>query len=196
MNEKLGKKTDYLMFDWVQFMSKEYFGVIDAITECYRKLLEIGKCKEVFQRVDGNQCELLRAKLKQEFLNAKINILLRYSRYLNSGAPKLTISIDVELAPDPRKYTNSGQEMPTEKEIIVKELLLKHEFVTNNLNIQKCNICLECHMEKDVMMKQDSFTCKKCKDRKAPNHFIKNNIWYEIEDDGSFRMDSNGKKIP
>ena len=161
VNEKLGKRADYLMFDWVQFMSKEYFGVIDAINECYRKMLEIGKCKEVFQRVDGNQCELLRAKLKQEFLNAKKNILLRYSRNVNSGALRLTISIDVELAPDPRKYTNSGQEMPTEKEIIVKEQLLKHEFVTNNLNIQKCNICLECHMEKDVMMKQDNYTCKK-----------------------------------
>jgi hypothetical protein len=54
-------------------------------------------------------------------------------------------------------------------------------------------------MEKDVMIKQDSFTCKKCKDRNDPNHFIKNNmhpLWYEIEDDGFFRMDSNGKKIP
>jgi hypothetical protein len=70
---------------------------------------------------------------------------------VNSGAPKLTISINVALAPDPRKYTNSGQEMPTEKEIIVKEPLLEHEFVTNNLNIQKCNICLECHMKKDVI---------------------------------------------
>jgi hypothetical protein len=90
-------------------------------------MLEIGKCKEVFQRVDGNQCELLRAKLKQEFFNAKKNILLRYSRYVKSGAPKLTISINVELAPDPRKYTNSGQEMPTEKEIIVKEQLLEQK---------------------------------------------------------------------
>ena len=137
--------------------------------------------------------------MKQEFVNVKKNILLQYSHYVTSGAPKLTISIDVELAPDPRKYTNSGQEMPTEKEIIVKEQLLEHEFVTNNLNIQKCNICVKCHMERDVMMKQDSFTCKKCKDRNDPNHFIKNNmhpLWYEIEDDGSFQMDSNGKKIP
>ncbi len=54
VNEKLGKRADYLMFDWVQFMSKEYFGVIDAINECYRKMLEIGKCKEGFQRVDEN----------------------------------------------------------------------------------------------------------------------------------------------
>jgi hypothetical protein len=54
-------------------------------------------------------------------------------------------------------------------------------------------------MEKDVVMKQDSYTCKKCKDRNDSNHFIKNNkhpIWYEIEDDGSFQMDSIGKKIP
>jgi hypothetical protein len=48
VNEKLGKRADYLMFDWVQFMSREYFGVIDAINECYSKMLEIGKCKEVF----------------------------------------------------------------------------------------------------------------------------------------------------
>jgi hypothetical protein len=37
VNNKLGKKADYIMFDWVQFMSKEYFSVIDAINECYRK---------------------------------------------------------------------------------------------------------------------------------------------------------------
>ncbi len=71
VNEKLGKRADYLMFDWVQFMTKQTFGVIDAINECYREMLEIGKCKEGFQCVDGNQCELLRAKLKQGFLNAK-----------------------------------------------------------------------------------------------------------------------------
>ncbi len=118
---------------------------------------------------------------------------------MNSGAPKLTISINDEIALDPRKYTNSGQERPTERGIIVREQLLEHKFVTNNLNIQKCNICLECHIEKDVIMKQDSYTCKKCKDRNDPNHFIKNNmhpLWFEIEEDGSFQMDSNGKKIP
>ncbi len=53
--------------------------------------------------------------------------------------------------------------MPAEREIIVKEQLLEHKLLTNNLNIQKCNICLECHMEKDVMMKQDSYTCKNAK---------------------------------
>jgi hypothetical protein len=51
---------------------------------------------------------------------------------VNSGAPKLTISIDDEIAPDPRKYTNSGQERPTGREIIVREQLLEHKFVSNN----------------------------------------------------------------
>jgi hypothetical protein len=118
---------------------------------------------------------------------------------VNSGAPKLTISIDVELALYPRKYTNSGQERPMERENIVREQLLEHKFVTHNLNIQKCNTCLECHIEKDVIIKQDSYTCKKCKDRNDPNHFIKYNMhpfWYEIEEDGLFRTNSNGKKIP
>jgi hypothetical protein len=62
MNNKLGKRADYIQFDWVEFMSKEYFGVIEAINECNKKILEIGKSKEVFRRVVGNQCELLRAK--------------------------------------------------------------------------------------------------------------------------------------
>ncbi len=53
MNEKLGKRADYLMFDWLQFMSNEYFGVMDAINECYRKMLEIGKCKEDFNMLMG-----------------------------------------------------------------------------------------------------------------------------------------------
>jgi hypothetical protein len=59
VNNKLGKRTDNIKFNWVEFMSKEYFGVIEAINECYKKMIEIGKCKEVFRRVDGNQCELL-----------------------------------------------------------------------------------------------------------------------------------------
>ncbi len=42
VNHKLGKKAFNIKFDWVEFMSNKYFGVIDAINECYRKMLEIG----------------------------------------------------------------------------------------------------------------------------------------------------------
>jgi hypothetical protein len=48
VNEKLGKRADYLMFNWVEFMSKEYFGVTDTINECYRKMLEIENARRFF----------------------------------------------------------------------------------------------------------------------------------------------------
>ncbi len=48
VNNKLDKSANYIQFDWVEFMSKEYFGVVEAVNECYKKMLEIGKCKEVF----------------------------------------------------------------------------------------------------------------------------------------------------
>ncbi len=50
INHKLGKRADYIKFNWVEFMSKEYFAVIKAINECYRKMLEIGKCCWVRRR--------------------------------------------------------------------------------------------------------------------------------------------------
>jgi hypothetical protein len=47
----------------------------------------------------------------------------------------LDISIDVEILPDPRKYANSNKPIPSQREILVKEQILEHEFITNNLNI-------------------------------------------------------------
>ncbi len=37
MNNMLGKRNDYIKFDWVEFMSKEYFDVIEAINEQNKK---------------------------------------------------------------------------------------------------------------------------------------------------------------
>ncbi len=45
---QLKSNANYTRFDWVEFMSTEYFRVIDAINDCYKKMLEIGKCPEVF----------------------------------------------------------------------------------------------------------------------------------------------------
>jgi len=45
---QLNKDANYIRFTWVEFMSKDYFKVIDAINDCYKKMLEIGKCTEVF----------------------------------------------------------------------------------------------------------------------------------------------------
>jgi len=82
LNNKLEKSANYMQFDWVDFMSKEYFDVVEAINDCYKKMLEIGKCKEVFGRVDGNQCELLMAKSKKDFCQEKHTVALQLLRGL------------------------------------------------------------------------------------------------------------------
>ena len=56
---KLNSETNYIQFDWVEFMSKDYFQVIDSINDCYKKMLEIGKCKEVFRPENGGLPDIL-----------------------------------------------------------------------------------------------------------------------------------------
>jgi hypothetical protein len=57
VNNKLGKRADYIKFDWVEFMLKEYFGVIDAIDECYKKcwkLVNARRCFDVSMGISVN----------------------------------------------------------------------------------------------------------------------------------------------
>jgi hypothetical protein len=89
--------------------------------------------------------------------------------------------------------------MPTEREILVKEQILEQEFITNNLDIVKCNVCLECHIEKNVLPHQESYTCNKCHKRKDPDYLMNNNlhpVWFEANKDGSTKMDSSGGEKP
>jgi hypothetical protein len=139
----------------------------------------------------------LTAKSKAEFIKAKKHTLAVQLICRNTGAPRLTIFIDVEIAPDPRKYANSKKPMPTEREIFVKEKILEQEFVTNNLNIVKCNVILECHIEKNVLSNQESYTCNKCLKRKDHDYFMNNNphpVRFEVNKDGSTKMNSSVEK--
>jgi hypothetical protein len=40
--------ANYIRFNWDEFMSTDYFRVFIAINDCYKKMLEIGQCMEVF----------------------------------------------------------------------------------------------------------------------------------------------------
>jgi hypothetical protein len=40
---QLNSDANYIKFDWVEFMITDYFRVIDAINDSYKKMLEIGK---------------------------------------------------------------------------------------------------------------------------------------------------------
>jgi hypothetical protein len=76
---QLNTDASYIRFTWVEFMSKDYFRVIDAINDCYKKMLEIGKCTEVFRPAGGEQPDILMAKSKKEFMREKENISRCYN---------------------------------------------------------------------------------------------------------------------
>ncbi len=59
---QLNTDAIYIRFSWVEFMSTDYFKVIDAINDCYQKMLKIGKCMEVFWPGCGCWSDILTAK--------------------------------------------------------------------------------------------------------------------------------------
>ena len=130
------------------------------------------------------------------------------------------------------------RECPPKRDILVMEEILEHKFITNNLNIVKCNVCLECHMQSTIISPSDKdiytckkclkrkdlnivkcnvclechmqstiispsdkdiYTCKKCLKRKDNDYYLRNNlhpVWFEVNEDGSYKLDEAGKKIP
>jgi hypothetical protein len=52
-------------------MSKDYFQVINAINDCYKKMLEIGKCNKVFRPDHGGLPDILTAKSRIFFMAKK-----------------------------------------------------------------------------------------------------------------------------
>jgi hypothetical protein len=73
---QLNSESNYFTFDWAEFMSKDYFQVIDSINKCYKKMLEIGKCNKVFRPDHGGLPDILTAKSRNDFFMAKKNKLL------------------------------------------------------------------------------------------------------------------------
>ncbi len=122
--------------------SDEYIKAIDKINECYRKMLMIGKCNEVFRPSNEKVLDLLSAKTSNKFKLAKENIQWWFKRFLKSGAAKLNIIIPTELVSNPKNYIDKCN-LPTKRSILAKEEILQHEFYTNNINVIKCEICLE-----------------------------------------------------
>ena len=192
MNSPVG----YLRLLWAKSNSNEYTNAIEVINDCYRKMLMIGKSKEVFR---DKVPDLLKAKTYQDFTLAKDSIERRYDRYLKSGGIKLKIQIPIELFPHPTKYTHIAS-LPTQRSILVREEILHHKFQMKNLNVVKCEICLELHMvDGQVLQTRKPYSCQKCHKRKDPMYFLKNNlhpVWYEVSDDGYLVRDKDGNKVP
>lgn len=200
ISNHLNSRVCYLSIAWTRPNSNEYTKAIEVINDCYRKMLMIGKSKEVFRLPNNKIPHLLSAKTYSEFILAKNNIERRYRRYLKSGGVKLNIRVTTELVPNPKNYTNQNS-LPTNRSILVKEKILHHEFYMKNLNILKCELCLEVHIVDDGQPQQtrQQYSCHKCRIRKDPKYFLRNNlhpVWYEVSDNGDFIRDEDGNKVP
>ncbi len=103
MTANLNSRVCYVKIPWLNPNSDEYTKTIEVIHDCYRKMLMIGKSKEMFCLPDNKVPDLLSAKTNREFILAKNNIERRYKRFLKSGAVKLNIRIPTELVPNPKK---------------------------------------------------------------------------------------------
>jgi hypothetical protein len=89
--------------------------------------------------------------------------------------------------------------MPSQRIILVKEQILEHKFITKNQNIVKCNVCLECHIQNNVLPDQESYTCKKCHKRKDNDYNLNNNlhlVCFEVNENGSHKLDEVWGKNP
>ena len=141
---------------------------IEVINDCYKKMLMIGKSKEVFRLPNNKIPHLLSAKTYSEFTLAKDNIERRYKRYLKLGGVKLNIKIPTELVPNPKNYTKKTS-LPTQRSVLVREEILHHEYHMKNLNVLKCEICLELHIvDGQVQQTRKPYSCQKCHNRKDP----------------------------
>ena len=120
ISDHLNSRVCYISIAWTKPNSNEYTKAIDVINDCYRKMLMIGKSKEVFRLPNNKIPDLLSARTYSEFILAKNNIERRYKRYLKSGGVKLKIRVTTELVPNPKNYTNQNN-LPTNRSILVKE---------------------------------------------------------------------------
>jgi hypothetical protein len=115
------------------------------------------------------------------------------------GGIKLKIRIPTELVPHPTKYTHIAS-LSTQQSVLVKEEILNHKFQMKNLNVVKCEICMELHMmDGQVQQTRKPYSCQICHKRKDPMYFLKNNlhpVWYEVSDDGELVRDKDGNKVP
>jgi hypothetical protein len=82
----------------------------------------------------------------------------------------------------------------------MKEEILWHEFYTNNINVIKCEICLELKiLDKQVKQTKEPHPFQKCQNKKDPMYFLRNNlhpVWHEVSNSGEFIRDKDGNKVP
>ena len=198
--DHLDSKANYPEFEWTALGSEEYWKAVADINNCYRQMLQIGKSEEVFGKNRTDVVTMLTAKTKTEFDKIKKNIQTRYNSHKKAKKGMLkNFVVDTELIPNPRKYKNCPDKIPTHREILVEEQILTFEQYCAQLNISLCSVCRECKIEQKPEIRDPNYVCSTCKRRNDPDYFLRRNmhpVWYMLDDDGNQVKDANGKRIP
>jgi hypothetical protein len=53
-------------------------------------------------------------------------------------------------------------------------------------------------MQSNISPDKEIYTCKKCCKRKDNDYYLRNNlhpVWFQVNEDGSYKLDEAGKKI-
>ena len=200
-NEYMNAKMPYPQFAWAEKGSDDYFHAIDTVNDRYRKMLAIGKATKVFRDAQNGLCTMLSAKTKPQFQQAARNVNLSYTRYTKD--PLTNFRVHTELLPDPRKYQfehlRGHASRQTNRQIHVKEQILRFEHYLANLNVLECKECKECSIEEKPAANESDYRCSSCRKRKDPNFFLDNNlhpVWYPVDSKGNYVKDRHGRKIP
>jgi len=198
--DDLDRVQPYPDFAWTELGSSEYRQAIVDINKAYRRMLRIGKAKEVFRESKKGLDYLLSTKTKDELYNELRNIRERFNRHRRSGKAMLdNFNVHTEIIPDGVRYGgDKNLKQPTKREVLLKEGILNFEQYQSSLNVFKCSVCLECQIDSAPPV-YHRYVCNTCKRRNDPDFYIDNNlhpVWYLKDDAGEFVIDENGKPIP
>ena len=185
------------LFPWIH-NKDEYNKAATTLNTCYRKLCEIGER----HLLSEGEIDMMTVTTEAKFMEKAREINLKYKRSVKPSVKKIRLP---SVAGVPDKVPMWDEDVPSEREVKQNETTLDFEHKMCGYGIRTCTLCRE---NKDVFVKSENdyekpFKCPSgsfCYKRnyETPNYYLAKNmqpIWYEREDDGSFKLDHDGGKV-
>ena len=191
------ERSPRCVFPWTQTVD-EYDEAATTVNICYRKLCEIGQ----IQKLSEGKIDMLTVMDQRHFNRKKAEIYKLHKRAITASKNSVRLPSVVGV---PDRVPLSGKRVPSVREVKQSEETLVFEHKMMCYQIRTCERCRE---NKDVFVKSENelltpyrcpsntFCCMRNND--TPNFFLEKNlhpVWYEREEDGSMKLDTEGKKI-
>ena len=185
---------------------KDYNKAKRQVNELYLKSLQLGEVDKFYEK----KIHLQRSKTTFMKVEKEFRRFLANRQKSDSIMLKIANSVDIQFMDNPG-HGVVGRSKETYRSRRTKEEIIKFEFKMRTLQVTTCRVCRENKLAfpKGVIPKDKPKTrrnslgnhvCDRCKRNKSEesNKYLKENlhpIWYERDDSGNFKYDSNGEKI-